>query len=120
MDASKTKMQTCTERLTELFRFRGEQEVKAFLDKHDDLAPLLIEATAPIRRLFGEKTPVVLEVFRDPEAEEDESELFALIQTNLPVEEARGLRAQLDEEWWLENSARADCRLNIDVEFRHV
>ncbi len=113
----KPEMQTYAERLTELYRFRGEEEVKSFLDEHEELAPLLIEATGPIRRLFGEESVVVLEVFHDPDAEEDESELFALIQTNLPVDEARRLRAQFDSEWWLENSARADCRLNIDVEY---
>ena len=117
MDASKSKMQTYTERLTEIYRFRREHQVKSFLEEHEYLAPLLIEARQPIRQVFGEKTPVVLEVFHDPDSEEDESELFALIQTNLPVEKARMLRSQLDEEWWLANSARADSRLNIDVEY---
>ena len=109
-------MQTYKERLREIYQFRREQEVKSFLEGNYDLASLLIEARKPIERLFGEDTPVVLEVFHDPEAEE-EPELFALIQTTLPVDEARCRREQLDREWWLENSSRACCRLNIDVEY---
>ena len=76
-----------------------------------------MEARKRIEQFFGSETPVVLEVFHDPEGE-SEPELFALIQAKLPADEARKRRSQLDKEWWVENSVHGRCRLNIDLEYR--
>lgn len=98
------------------YRFRRDREVSDFLNEHNYLFPLLIEGYQQIEKCFGEGTQVVLEVLTEPESNE-EGELFALIQTSLPTEEATGQLEQLDQEWWLEASLQAECRLNVDVEY---
>jgi len=108
-------MVTYPQRLAQIYRFSQQQEVESFLQKNDDLSPILIEAYEQIQGHFGAGTPATLEVFRDPEAEH-EPELFLVIQTSLPGDQARTKRAQLYEEWWLRNSRRAGGRLHIDVE----
>ena len=103
-------------KLAEVYHLRREKEVESFLQENPYLAPLLIEAHEHIEAQFGEEAPVVLEVLHDPEAENG-AQLFALIQTKLPGEEARMRRAQLYKEWWLQNSLRACCQLHIDLEY---
>jgi len=102
--------------LGQLYTFRRPQEVSQFLDTHPFLVPLLVEAHAKVAEYFGPSPDVVLEVVSDPEAENDR-ELFAFIRTTLPSDEALSKLDRLDQEWWLEASFRARCRLNIDVEF---
>ena len=111
-----TVRQTYMQSLSKIYDFRRENEVKSFLDNNSYLHSLLVDAHEAIQNHFGLNAHVALEVFHDPEAD-DESELFVLIQTKLPVDEARRRRAQFDEEWWLGKSSQARCRLNIDLEY---
>lgn len=117
MDPSGRNMPVLTEKLAELYQFREEKEVERFLEENPYLIPLLIEARDQIAKYFGPETPVGLEVFHDWEDEEDEGELFALIQSKLPFEEACKRREKFTREWWLPNDARGRYRLNIDLEW---
>ncbi len=99
------------------YGFREPAAVVAFLHDHAYLVPLLNEAADQIARHFGAETPVVLEVVVDREAE-DQRELFALIQADLPFADAKRRLDDLDASWWLEALERARCNLTIDVEFR--
>ncbi len=116
MDPSGRNMPVLTEKLAELYQFREEKEVEAFLEKHPYLVPLLLEAREQVARYFGPETPVMLKVFYDSEDDEG-AELFGLIQSKLSYEEARERLAQFDQGWWLENSSRGDCWLNINLEW---
>ncbi len=97
--------------------FRDPTAVTTFLRDHAYLVPLLDEAADQIARHFGEMTPVVLEVVVDREAE-NQRELFALIQADLPFAEANRRLDELGDSWWLEALDRARCNLTIDVESR--
>jgi len=102
--------------LARTYQLRGHEQLAAFLRKHPFLLDLLAEAPGQIGQHFGPEVQLALEVFSDPEAE-DEEEAFILILTDLPPEQARSRLDQLDEEWWLDASQAAGGLLNIDVEY---
>lgn len=98
------------------FSYRRPQEVRQFLEAHPFLVSLLREARARIDEYFGSHNDVVLEVVTEADAEDDR-ELFAFVQTDLPHQEALARLEQLDEDWWLDASDRAQGKLCIHVEF---
>jgi hypothetical protein len=101
--------------LRQAFAFRGD--VQSLADDNPQLVPLLLEARQQVERVFGSDVPMVLEVVQNPEAADASSELFAYIQTPLPVPEAREKLERLDEEWWLDALPRAEGRLSIALEY---
>jgi hypothetical protein len=101
--------------LRQAFAFRGD--VQALTDDSPQLLPLLLEARQHVERVFGSDVPTVLEVVQNPEAADASPELFAYIQTTLPVPEAREKLEKLDDEWWLDALPRAEGRLNIALEY---
>lgn len=102
--------------LAYLYRLRDWPAVSAYLQQNPFLAGLLLEAHARIQEHFGAGTQIALEVFADPE-EDGEQELFALVLTTLPPRDALSCLDRLDQDWWLEASRTAQCRMNIDVEY---
>lgn len=98
------------------YHLRDREEVLRFLEMNDFLLPLLHEAYSTIMRCFGSETSVALEIRRDPEGE-DAEELFAFIQTTDPAEVAIEKLHRLDDNWWLMVSPRAQCKMNISLEF---
>lgn len=104
------------ELLAVLYQFRDYVMVATFLRENRFLTGLLLEAYERIKEYFGWDTQVALEVFTDPEATSDR-ELFALVQTAFSPNEALSRLDHLDQDWWLEASSQARCRLNIDVEY---
>lgn len=106
-----------SDRLRGRYGFRDNDAVERFIGRHPELLPLLVDARRVIDTYFGQRTPVELEVFIDPEAP-NETTLFVLIQTRLSTDEAlRSLRS-FDEEWWVHAIDRADGHLVIS--FEHV
>ena len=101
--------------LADLYRFDDREAVTGLLYRHDFLVELLIEARKHIRTHFGPDTPVVLEVFIDSEELHGKPQLFALVETALPPEEALSLLDCLDETWWLEAASRGRTILHIDI-----
>ncbi len=103
--------------LADLYRFNDRAAVTGFLQRHDFLVDLLIEAREHISTHFGPDTPAALEVVCDPEDEHGEPELFARIETTLSAEEALLHLDRLDEGWWLDAVQRGRFILQIDVWF---
>jgi hypothetical protein len=101
--------------LGEAFAFRGD--VQSMTDRNPHLVSLLREAREQVDRVFGSSAPIDLEVVENPEAADSSPELFAFIQTPLPVPAARERLERLDEEWWLDALPRAEGRLNIALEY---
>src|SRR3989304_2512590 len=77
------------------YQLRDREQVAAFLQRHGFLLELLAEAPEHIQRPFGPEAQLALEVFSDPEAEEEEA--FILVLTGLPPEEARRRLERQDE-----------------------
>ena len=103
--------------LADLYRFNDREAVTGFLQQHDFLVDLLIEAREHIRTHFGPDTPAALEVFYDLDDEHEEPDLLALIETTLPAEEASVQLDRLDETWWLDALPRSQYILTITLRF---
>lgn len=104
------------EQLATVYQFKDYTAVRSFLSSHSGLLMLLDEAQKKIKEVFGANTEIALEVFSDPESDVG-PKLFALIYTVLPVDQALAQLEHLDQEWWLDASARANGLLNFDVEY---
>lgn len=80
--------------------------VRAYLDEHPSLIPLLLEARPEVDLRFGSDTPVTLDIVHDPE---DNTEcLYAVIETRLDVDEALNRLDQFNDYWWQRSAASVD------------
>ena len=106
-------------RLQGFYTLANAEEVRRFLRVYPDAVDVLTEAIPHIERVFGLDTRVVLEVTFDPDSEkpQDSEELFADIQTSLPVDAALAQLHKLDQDWFLSQLGRVKGRLNFSLEF---
>ena len=102
--------------LDRLFSIDDRQQVHAYLARHSHLVPLLVDAAAAIRRYFPQDDTLRLEVIDDAETKTEQ--LYAIVRTSLPSDEAERQLDRLDEEWWLDAVERASGELTIDAESR--
>lgn len=107
---------TVVDIVSDLYSFRDRNNVRAFLEMHREILPVLVEAYSQIQAHFGSGTPVVLTVISEP-TNRQSAELFALISTSLPVEQALAAMRRFDDEWWLDVPEYQTGTLNFDVEF---
>lgn len=107
---------TDLEWLAAAYNFRDADRVRAFLHKHPEVIPPLLEAPAVVKRHFGASTQLVLELLHDPEADAHK-QLFALTQTNLEPEAALAALDRFDQEWWLDALPRVNCHLTFSPEY---
>lgn len=107
------------EQIAERFILKGREAVCDFLRQHQALVPILIQVRTKFDEYFGitEFARPRLEVFVDPEGENSEPSLFALVPTTLPFQEAVIRLDRLDEDWWLDQPSEVRCLMNIDVEY---
>ena len=84
--------------LKQQYRFADEARVFAFLRQHSQLIPVLQEGRAAVSLIFGEATPVLLTVRRDPEAGGEY--LIAWVLTDQPVSEAVDRLLELGDTWF--------------------
>ena len=101
--------------LRQQFALRDEASVRLYLCKYPFLFPLLLEAKAQVTRFFGNETQPALQISVDPN--DWAAQLFVVIPTRLNADAAFALFDQLDQEWWLEASERAEFRMNFTPEF---
>ena len=97
------------------YSFRQPSEVNDYLSENALLIPFLMEAHKKIRKYFV-SSKLVLEVFADPEAEND-STLLILIITKLTPSNAFKQLEKLDKYWWLDASLEVGEKVCIHVEF---
>jgi hypothetical protein len=86
-----------------------------FLETHQYLVPLLIEAHGHIRKYFP-TADIFLKYVVDPEVA-DEKQLAIYINTDQDVDEAHDVLERFDHDWWLDASDQADDDLYINLEF---
>ncbi len=99
-----------------VYSFRKRHAVFAYLQENPFLINLLIEAAIKVKEYFGFHSQLNLDLFSDAE-DSNGSELFVRIGVDLLPAIARQILERLDEEWWLEASIRADCKMNIALEY---
>ena len=91
-------------------------EVVAFLSENLYLFDLLKEIPTQVRKHFGAEQNFVLQFFLNPE-DPSWHQLHVLVPTKVSVEEAFALLEKFESDWWLENFARADMKLQILMEY---
>jgi hypothetical protein len=104
------------EALKQSYKFCEENFVSSFLRKNRFLIPLLREIPEKLYDYFGKNQKLALKVSFESDSPQL-SELWILILTELPTTEAFPILEKFDEEWWLENLDRTDCKLNISLEY---
>lgn len=104
------------EALKQSYKFCEENFVSSFLRKNRFLIPLLREIPEKLYGYFGKNQKLALKVSFDSDSPQL-SELWILILTELSATEAFPILEKFDEEWWLENLDRTDCKLNISLEY---
>ena len=87
------------ESLEKLYIWRGETEILQFLEKHDFLIPILLEAPEKIRHYFPD-AQLFIECVTDPEGIDDDM-LELAICMNLDPDEAVDKLNNFQEDWWL-------------------
>lgn len=85
--------------LTAAYQIEDVDGVRAFLAAHPAVPDLLLEIREAVRPYFGDDQ-MALRIFIDPEWEEAEPGLFAVVRTRHRDALAR-LRS-FDHEWWIE------------------
>jgi hypothetical protein len=98
--------------LKDAYQFTSE-DVGSFLAKNGFLVDLLMEAAPKIKKYFGAETRVLLELSADNE----NSEIFARIATQMKPKEALAVLERFDEQWWFDASPRAKCLLNFALRY---
>lgn len=90
--------------------------IEAFLRQHPALLDLLLELRSRAGEVFGEELQVSLQLLEEPDNENEELELFALVRSAAPLEERLRHLRRLDESWWRDAASRAAGLLNVDVD----
>lgn len=88
----------------------------AYIVKHWDVLPVLIEARGAIRGVFGEVRPI-LDLVTDPD--EGWEKLFVVIPVRESVPRALECLKELDSTWFIAAARRAGFAINATIE-RHV
>jgi hypothetical protein len=103
------------QQIEQLYQLRKPEEVWHFLETHQYLVPLLVEAYGYIRKYFP-MADLVLRYVPDPEVA-DEEQLMIYIVTNQDVDVAHEAMEQLDHDWWPKAGDQADDDLCIMLRF---
>jgi hypothetical protein len=91
-----------------------EGRVFAFLRRHSHLIPVLNEGRTAVSLFFGEETPVLLNLVRDPEIGGFEY-LIAWVQTALPPAEAVDRLVEMGDTWFNTRLDIVGDRLNFNL-----
>jgi len=94
------------------YEIRNPSKVAEFLSENLFLLDLLKEIPARIRKVFGKKQKLALGFFLNPE-DPTWHQLHVFVPTNLSVKESFAAMETFEENWWLENFARADMKIQV-------
>ena len=103
--------------IREAYRSQEWPEMAAFLEAYPQASALLFKARAHISQSFGEGVSARMEIIRDPESK-NHPDLFVRVETEEAWQAATEKLDRLDDEWWSEASAAADCPMQIDIQVR--
>lgn len=101
-------------RLKEQYQVVDEGRVLAFLRTHSQLLPVLQEGRTAVSLFFGEETPILLKLTRDPDIGGFEY-LVAWVQTALPAAEAVDRLLEMGESWFSAHLELVGDRLNFNL-----
>ncbi len=117
--ASSQALRTSVSRVTDIVEMYGigsaqKNAILRFLQEHDFLQPILLEAKDRIIPIFGSDVKLCLEPEHDPE--EGWDELFIVIRSKCSAEKAIRLEKRLMDEWFLDRMMHTKGKLNVTEE----
>ena len=98
------------------FSVANVDEIKQVVEKNSYLITLLEEIPSKIFEFFNQGECLSLELIADPDFPQS-SELWISVITNKSASNARPIMDQFDTGWWFENLDRAQCKLNITLDY---
>ena len=98
------------------YEIRNPSEVAAFLSENLFLLDLLKVIPGKVRKFFGKNVKFAVELFAEPEMPSSK-EIFVLVLTRSGAKEARAKMDEFDRKWWFENLNKANCKLNVSLEY---
>jgi hypothetical protein len=98
------------------YEIKNPELTAEFIGENLFLLDLLEEIPAQVRRFFGGETKLALEILSEPDFASS-SEIFVLVFTKIGAKQARALMDEFDRQWWLENLDKANCKLNVSLEY---
>lgn len=112
--ASRTR--THAEILARDYEIKNPAQVAEFIGENLFLLELLEEIPSEIFVYFGNDQRLQLEILSEPDFP-GSKELWVSVLTELSAQEARQIMDKFDQNWWLGNLDRADCKLNIALKY---
>lgn len=94
------KIKNDIKRLEGNYEISDSIQIKTFIFNNPFLISILTEAPNQIKKVFGNKVNMSLEIHSDPE--ENNKELFVIIRSKFTPKKARQLIDRLDDEWFLD------------------
>lgn len=104
------------EQVRETFELRDEPAIARFLERHPQVADGALLAADGLRARFGPDAQLALEVDTDPEDDLAQPRLFALVLTELEVEDALARLDAFHRQWWKKTTPALTEWLGVDVE----
>ena len=98
------------------FEIRNPSEVAGFLSENLFLLDLLKVIPGNLRKFFGKNAKLAVELFIEPEMPSSK-EIFVLVLTEKDAKESRAKMDEFDRKWWLGNLDKANCKLNVSLEY---
>lgn len=81
------------------YKWENPKEIATFLSQHAEIGAVMDRAYEAILRHFRSIEEAALQVALDP-SEPGEPELYAIIRTNLPIDQARERLREFESQWW--------------------
>ncbi len=107
---------THAEILARDYEIKNPAQVAEFIGENLFLLELLEEIPSEIFVHFGNNQRLQLEILSEPDFP-DSKELWVSVLTELSAQKARQIMDKFDQNWWLGNLDRADCKLNIALQY---
>ena len=98
------------------YEIRNPSLVAEFLSENLFLLDLLKVIPGKLRKFFGKNAKHAVELFAEPEMPSSR-EIFVLVLTKNDAKAARAKMDEFDKKWWLENLDKANCKLNVSLEY---
>ncbi len=95
----------------------NQEEITSFLNNHIGIIDYLYEAPDVIREKFGQGVGLNLELFFDPEFENDKGELFLNIETDLDAKKANEKLNEIDKKWLIPVVGENITKFNLSLDF---
>ena len=96
---------------------KNRPEIEKFLDENQQIINDVILVVREAYRVFQERNISELSLILEQDPEEDFQELFLLIKTALPYQEAMDIFEKLEEDCYLKLSFSTRKLFNVDVKF---